>query len=67
MNIFVTGASGWIGSAVVPGLLAAGHAVVGLARSEALAHRLEEAGADVLRATSTTRPAWRRRPPVRTG
>ena len=49
MKIFVTGASGWIGSATVSELLGAGHEVVGLARSEASAQRLEEAGAAVQR------------------
>ena len=49
MRIFVTGASGWIGSAVVPELLGAGHEVVGLARSEASEHALEAAGAFVQR------------------
>jgi nucleoside-diphosphate-sugar epimerase len=49
MRIFVTGASGWIGSAVVPDLLGAGHEVVGLARSEESAQRLQAAGAKVHR------------------
>ncbi|MUG88805.1 NAD-dependent epimerase/dehydratase family protein [Paenibacillus timonensis] len=49
MRIFVTGASGYIGTAVVRELIDAGHQVVGLTRSESGAHLLESLGAEVAR------------------
>jgi nucleoside-diphosphate-sugar epimerase len=49
MHVFVTGASGWIGSHTVDDLLAAGHTVTGLARSDTSAAALEAKGVTVLR------------------
>jgi nucleoside-diphosphate-sugar epimerase len=53
MRIFVTGASGWIGSAVVPELIRAGHQVLGLARSDASARAVADMGAEALRGDLT--------------
>lgn len=49
MRVFLTGATGFIGSRILPELIGAGHEVLGLTRSDAGARRLAEAGAEAHR------------------
>ena len=59
MRVFVTGASGWIGSAVVDELVASGHEVLGLARNEAGVAKVAAAGAEPLLGDLDDLPALR--------
>jgi nucleoside-diphosphate-sugar epimerase len=59
MHVFVSGATGWVGSAVVRDLIGAGHLVTGLARSEDKGAELAASGAQVLRATLDDHDALR--------
>ena len=66
MKLFVTGATGAIGRHAVPALVAAGHQVTGVARSDAKAAWLHEQGADSARVSIFDRGRWPRPWPATT-
>lgn len=70
MHVFVTGATGWVGSEVVKDLINAGYLVTGLARSDDKARALAATGAKVLRGSlddldTLRRAAWPAKPACR--